>query len=136
VLVGTIFASRRRVSTFADDNDRSLRRPNPPTVASTWTCNGLTGKVGSGPKLPVSRASSDGRRNTCLKFTRGRSEIPGSFLDVDSSAARSGRAAVDVRQWVSPNPAEDFADELTALAEGAESGVALHFRRNRESEKS
>jgi hypothetical protein len=52
-------------------------------------------------------------------------------LDVDSSAARSGRAAVDVRQWVSLHPAEDFAGELTALAEGAESEVAWHFRRNR-----
>jgi glycosyltransferase involved in cell wall biosynthesis len=31
------------------------------------------------------------------------------------------RAAIDVRQWVSPDPTEDFARELIALASGARS---------------
>jgi hypothetical protein len=47
------------------------------------------------PQVLINAASSDGRRNTCLKFYSQESGIPEFFLGVDSSAARPGRAALE-----------------------------------------
>jgi hypothetical protein len=78
------WASRRR-----QDLLELLDRMNPSIEA-------LTAAV---EQCPVRiAASSDGRRNTCLKFTRRSLKSQGLSWDVDSSAARPGRAALENSQ--------------------------------------